>query len=77
MNNKRRNAIAAIINKLEDLRQEIEMLQDEEQEAFDNRPENFQQSDAGQRCEEIISQMDDAMNNLEVSKDDLTSAIEV
>ena len=51
MNKDRRDRIAKIKEALEDLRGQIEDLQSEEQEAFDNMPESLQQSERGQASE--------------------------
>jgi uncharacterized coiled-coil DUF342 family protein len=54
MNKKRREAINALIGRIEelgatlaDLQSEIETIRDEEQEFFDNMPESFQNGDKG------------------------------
>ena len=38
---------------------------DEEQEAFDNLPENFQYGERGEQMEEYISDIEEAFDNLE------------
>lgn len=38
MNNERRKRIAAVIDKLDEAKSELEEIRDEEQEAFDNMP---------------------------------------
>ena len=42
MNSNRRKALQIIIDKVEELKSELETLMDEEQEYFDNMPESFQ-----------------------------------
>lgn len=49
---------------------------EEEQEAFDNLPESFQEGEKGQRMEEIISYMDDATSACEDIIGNLDSAAE-
>jgi hypothetical protein len=72
MNNQRRKAIGSIQDRLEDLkltieslREDLEAIRDEEQEYFDNMPESFQQADRGQRAEEVIGFLDDAVSDLD------------
>lgn len=71
MNKERRKAIEAITAKLDELKGEIETLQQEEQDYFDNMPESFQNDDKGERAQaaadalqEAIDQCDEAINSL-------------
>lgn len=72
MNNERRKRISEVIEKLHDLKADIFMLQDEEQEAFDNMPDNIRDSDKGQLMEAAIDDLttsgdaiDEAIDTLE------------
>lgn len=83
MNKDRRKRIDAalkdlglITGKLEDLRNEIEAIRDEEQEAFDALPESFQEGDRGQVMQEAIDALEGALDGLDVDTDDVTSALE-
>lgn len=76
MNAKRRAAIQRIIDKIEELRSDIEALRDEEQEAFDNLPESLQYSEKGERMEEAVSQLEYSDNSFQEVIDYLTEAIE-
>ena len=49
MNKQRRNRIEYVKAKLGELKYEIENLQEEEDEEYNNLPENIQDSDQGQR----------------------------
>ena len=51
MNKARRNEIERIINALEDLRDDILNVADDERDAFDNMPESLQQSERGEQME--------------------------
>lgn len=51
MNKTRRNELERIINALEDLRDDIQNVADDEREAFDNMPESLQQSERGEQIE--------------------------
>ncbi|WP_133125535.1 hypothetical protein [Pseudomonas amygdali] len=75
MNNKRRKRIAEICAQIEtlkaqlenahSLKDEIEELQGEEQESFDNLPESLQQGDKGQAMEQAIEALGEAADELE------------
>lgn len=69
MNKARRADIAAIIERLqplvdeiESLKSDIETIRDEEQDYYDNMPEGLQQSDRGMTAEAAISELDDVVS---------------
>lgn len=72
MNNKRRKKIKDVILDLTNikninfisLQSKIEKILDEEQEAFDNLPENLQYSINGQRSEDAINSLEDAIEEI-------------
>lgn len=76
MNNTRRKAIQAIMNKLEEIMEEIECIKDEEQEAFDNLPESIQTSERGEAMESAVYNLDEAWENAQLVLDALESAKE-
>lgn len=61
MNNKRREQLRKLIEKMEVLRDELEMIESDEQEYFDTMPENLQGSQNGMNSEEAIDKMEDAI----------------
>lgn len=65
MNNKRRKEISKIVSALEDVRDRLSEVVDEEQSAFDNMPESIQGSDRGCESEEAIDSMNDALDSIE------------
>lgn len=77
MNNERRKQLAALLDdlqqtglrdamaKLEDVKNELESLRDEEQEAFDNLPPSLQDGDRGQAMNDAIEKMDGALSTLD------------
>lgn len=73
MNKQRRKAIDEIQGKLMDLQSELECVRDEEQEAFDNLPESIQYSERGERMEEFIQYLEESMDNLESAIESLDS----
>ncbi len=60
MNKDRRKRIQGIIDQLTDLETEIEEIQDEEQEAYDNFPESLQEGEKGERMSDAIDSLDHA-----------------
>ena len=69
MNKYRRMAIAEIIEKLTEARDELEFVKDEEEEAFENYPENLQNSKRSEA-------MQDAIETLDVAVSEINEAIE-
>lgn len=65
MNKQRRKELNEIISKLENLRDDLECLQGEEQDYYDNMPENLQCSERGERAEEAVSSLEDALYNID------------
>jgi len=72
MNNQRRKELAAINETIADLRSKLQEILDAEQEAFENMPESLQDSERGEKSQNAISEMENAIGNL----DDTESAIE-
>ena len=60
MNNTRRKQIQVIIDKLLAIREDLDLIRDEEQEAFDNTPENLYGSERYERAEEAVDNLDEA-----------------
>ena len=71
MNKNRRNAISDIYDKLTDIQSDLECIRDEEQEAFDNLPESIQYSERGERMEEYISSLDEALDYVDYAAESL------
>jgi len=65
MNNARRKTITKIQEQLEDLKNQIEELQCEEQESFDNMPEGLQMSERGEACETAANALQEAFDNMD------------
>ena len=76
MNKTRRKAIDTLMARLEDLRLDVEYLQEEEQEAFNNIPESLQESEKGEKIQESIDALEEALSNLEEAIENLNTAIE-
>jgi phage shock protein A len=71
MNNERRKRIADVVSKLEEAKEELDSLRDEEQEAYDNTPESLQESDRGYAMQEAIDNLESACNSVEEAVDTL------
>lgn len=74
MNNPRRKKIDKISVQLQALKDQLEELLQEEQEAFDNIPEAFQDTDRYMEAEEKLDYLDTAFGGLEEVIDNLTEA---
>lgn len=68
MNKQNRKMIEGYIDSLEDLKQNIESMLDEETEKLDNMPEGLQESERGEAIQ-------DAIDYLEAASDSLDEAI--
>lgn len=62
MNKRRREAIQKVLDQMLELKERVESLKDEEQEAFDSMPESLQQSDRGQASEAAASALESAVD---------------
>lgn len=74
MNNARRKAITKISDKLDQLREELDALMQEEQEYYDVMPEAFQDGEKGERSQEAIDNMDYALSSIQEAVDYLNEA---
>ena len=76
MNKVRRKQTEDIIARLQDLMADIELLQEEEQEYYDNMPESFQYGEKGEKAEASIDAYEEAISNIEEAISNLDTAIE-
>ena len=73
MNKDRRKQIDAIIKRLEselaplidEIKQDIENVRDDEQEYYDNMPENLQDGEKGERAQSAIDALENAISDVE------------
>lgn len=73
MNKARRKRIEKIAQELEDLRSDLELVTEEEQEAYDNMPESFQMSERGEHAESVIENLELIMESMQEALDGLYS----
>ncbi len=64
MNKDRRTKIAQIINEINNSKDKLQGILDDEQFSFDNMPENLQGSVRGQESEESIEVLEEAIEQL-------------
>lgn len=72
MNNTRRRQIRKVVEQIKSQIEELQTLQEEEQEYFDNMPENLQYSERGEKAEldaddlqNIIDELDSQLDEIE------------
>lgn len=65
MNKQRRNEIHDILSELQSIKTRLEMVQMNEELAFDNMPENLQYSMRGEESQEAIDVMNSAVESLD------------
>ena len=76
MNKLRRKQLSEIQDKIAELRDMIDMVLSEEQEAFDNLPEGIQESERGEAMQAAIDAMENAMSSCEEAEESLEEAQE-
>lgn len=76
MNNKRRKQISKVIEQIEESKDIITGILDEEQESLDNMPENLLESERAEQSQNAIDALDSAIGNLEEAISSLEEAQE-
>ena len=71
MNAQGRKEIAKYIATLEEIKDKLEFMQEDEQDKFDNMPEGLQESERGEAMQEAIEVLGDAVSSLEEAIDRL------
>lgn len=77
MNKSRRRALEEIANKVEELRDRLQGILEEEQEAYDNMPESLQESERGCNMYDGISPMEESVSSLDDVANSLREIIEM
>lgn len=65
MNNQRRKEIQKAIALLDQAREILEIVKEEEEQCFDNMPENLQYSKKGEKIEENIYTLEEFIDTLQ------------
>ena len=76
MNKARRKKLDAILEEIETIKDLLEEVKYEEQEAVDNMPESLQGSERYEAMVEAISSLEEALENLGYAADNIEEAIE-
>lgn len=76
MNNQGRNRLQKVIDQLEELKQEVSSICEEEQEAYDNMPESLQDGERGSQMYENISTLEDQESNFDDLIESLQEVVE-
>lgn len=76
MNKNRRKRIQNICDQIEALREEFDAIIEEEQEAYDNMPEQLQDSEKGKAMYEGISSLEDISSSMESVQDEIMDYLE-
>jgi hypothetical protein len=74
MNTKQCTLLDKFISSLEEIRSQVEEMQGEEQDKFDNLSESLQQTERGQAIETAVSELESAADNLQAVIDSLENA---
>lgn len=65
MNKQRRSVLRNIIDRLNPIKDEIETVMDDEQDAYDNLPDGLRESDRGEQMADNVSELQGVINTLE------------
>ena len=76
MNKERRGRIAKFLALLEDTQYQLEAIQDEEQEAYDNLPMSLSCSDRAETMEAALDSLESAISSLEDAVSSLQEVVE-
>ena len=75
MNNKRRDLLRLAISSLEQASEYISRALDQEQDCLDNMPENLQYSERYEKMEDVISHLEESIENIDEAKNSVEEAI--
>lgn len=76
MNKKRRLRIQEVIEELESIREQLEELQLEEEEAYDNMPDNLKESTMGENMYEWTEVLSDSEDDVQGIIDELQDKLD-
>ena len=67
MNKRRRNEVKEVCAKLQAIRDELDDIRSDEQDAYDNIPEGLSESEAAEESGEAIDAMESATDDIEAA----------
>jgi hypothetical protein len=76
MNKSRKSRLSKINADLETLKDSLDTIMNEEEEAFGNLPESIQDSDRGQAMQDAIDNLAEATDSIQSALDSLTAILE-
>lgn len=76
MNNARRKQLQRIQDELRDIYERLDILCDEEQEAYDNMPESLQDTERGERSQNAIDTLESVRDQVLEAADELDEVFE-
>lgn len=76
MNKQQRKRLAVLMDQLTVIRDELEILMNEEEEKYDNMPDQLRETERGQRMDEAIDALGDAQSSIEDALDTLGTVME-
>ena len=76
MNKQRKKALQDVQDRLDQIREDLETLTNEEEEYRDNIPENHQGSERFERAEEVCGLLTDALDSLDSALENIEQAAE-
>ena len=65
MNNKQRKQLKALSEQVEEIKQEVEMIRDDEQEKIDNLPDGLIGSSKQDEYQEAVNALEEVISSLE------------
>ena len=77
MNKNRRKRIADLRERIDIIKNELEEVMEEEQDARDNLPNNLQASEKAEQMDDTIGSIEYAIGNLEETIENLDEAVSI
>lgn len=75
MNDKKRSVLKQAILLLGKVSDYVSQVEDDEQDALDNMPENLQSSERYEKIENAIDKLEEAINGIDEVKENIESAM--
>ena len=76
MNKQNRKDIEKLIEKLDEVKTDLEFMQEDEESKYDNLPEGIQDSERGEAMQEAIENLESAVSSIEEAIDYLNEILE-
>jgi len=76
MNAKGRKELQGLIEKLDEVKTDLEFMQEDEQSKLDNLPEGIQDSERGEAMQNAIDQLEYACDSIQEAIDNLQTVVD-